>query len=332
MSPAYKNGEKDNVMSEQKHSTQLRLFLGVALAVLTGFAIPAFGQDASAPATPPAPNTQSSGQNPAQSNAQPQQATPPARSSLEDSVAPRINVDTLAEIKKSGKLRVGVSMIIPWAMHDKDGNLIGFEIDVAKKMARDLGVEVEFYPDEFHYLISDLLDNRFDLIISGFSMSTNRAMQVNFSAPYNYTDLSLAANRKLAGGFKELSEFDKSTVTIGVLDTSTAVDIASNAFPNAQLKTYAEDSDLFDDLLEDKIYAAVADSPRPQIVAKLFPEKVDVPSSKALATFPAAFAVRRGDMDFINYLNSWIEARTVNKWLERRRNYWFASMDWADRL
>jgi len=63
-----------------------------------------------------------------------------------------------------------------------------------------------------------------------------------------------------------------------------------------------------------------------------FPEKVDVPSSKALATFPAAFAVRRGDMDFVNYLNSWIEARTVNKWLERRRNYWFASMDWADRL
>ena len=54
-------------------------------------------------------------------------------------------------------------MIIPWAMHDKDGNLIGFEVDVAKKMARDLGVDVEFYPDEFHYLIPDLLDNRFDL-------------------------------------------------------------------------------------------------------------------------------------------------------------------------
>ena len=329
---AHKNGERDKVMSEQKYSTRLRLFLAIALAVLTGFAMPAFGQDAPAPATPPALNTQPSPQNPSPPSAQQQQATPPARLSPEDSVAPRTSIDTLAEIKKNGKLRVGISMIIPWAMHDKDGNLIGFEVDIAKKMARDLGVDVEFYPDEFHYLIPDLLDNRFDLIISGFSMSTNRAMQVNFSAPYNYTDLSLAANRKLAGGFKELAEFNKSTVTIGVLDTSTAVDIASNAFPNAQLKTYAEDSDLFNDLLEDKIYAAVADSPRPQIVAKLFPEKVDVPSSKALATFPAAFAVRRGDMDFINYLNSWIEARTVNKCLERRRNYWFASMDWADRL
>jgi ABC-type amino acid transport substrate-binding protein len=164
-------------------------------------------------------------QSPTQQNAEQQQPTPPARLSPEDSVAPRTSVDTLAEIKKNGKLRVGISMIIPWAMHDKDGNLIGFEIDVAKKMARDLGVDVKFYPDEFHYLIPDLLDGRFDVIISGFSLSTNRAMQVNFSAPYNFTDLSLAANRKLAGGFKTLAEFDKATVTIGVLDTSTAVDV-----------------------------------------------------------------------------------------------------------
>jgi polar amino acid transport system substrate-binding protein len=53
---------------------------------------------------------------------------------------------------------------------------------------------------------------------------------------------------------------------------------------------------------------------------------------KPLATFPAAFATKRGDMDFINYLNTWIEAPTINKWLERRRNYWFGSTDRADRL
>src|ERR1700746_1112090 len=52
MSATYKNGERDDVMSEQKYSTQRQLFLAVILAVLTGFAIPAFGQDASAPATP----------------------------------------------------------------------------------------------------------------------------------------------------------------------------------------------------------------------------------------------------------------------------------------
>ena len=57
-----------------------------------------------------------------------------------------------------------------------------------------------------------------------------------------------------------------------------------------------------------------------------------IPAATALATFPAAFAVRRGDTDFIDYLNAWIEARTVNKWLENRRNYWFKTTEWEKRL
>jgi len=155
---------------------------------------------------------------------------------------------------------------------------------------------------------------------------------VNFSRPYNYVDLTFVANRQLAGDYKSLADFDKPNVTIGVLDTSTAVDIASNTFPNAQLRTYSESGDIFTDLLDGKLYGAVADSPRPEIVAKLYPDNVQIPEAKALATFPAAFAVRRGDTDFIDYLNAWIEARTVNKWLERRRNYWLRATDWEKRL
>ena len=105
-------------------------------------------------------------------------------------------------------------------------------------MARDLGVAVEFSPDEFHYLIPDLQADRFDLIVSGMSITTNRAMQVNFSRPYNFVDLTFVANKQLAGNMKTLADFNQPQVTIGVLDTSTAVDIASNAFPNADLRTY----------------------------------------------------------------------------------------------
>jgi polar amino acid transport system substrate-binding protein len=319
-------------MKDRRDFVRLTFFVALTTLLLCSVAIPAFGQDAAAP-TQPAQNA-----GPAAPHAAPPtsvhhaaSSTPP-RYSPQSSVAPRTTVDTLAEIKKRGKLRVGVSTIVPWAMHDKDGNLIGFEIDVAKKIARDLGVDVEFYPDEFRYLIPDLLDNRFDVIISNLSISTNRAMQVNFSAPYNSTDLSLIANRKLAGGFQTMADFDKPGVTIGVLDMSLAVDVTSNAFPNAQLKTYVEDGDLFQALLDGKISAAVADSPEPEIISKLYSDQVDLPATKVLATFPAAFATRRGDMDFINFLNSWIEARTVNQWLERRRNYWFKTTDWEKRL
>lgn len=249
-----------------------------------------------------------------------------------DTVAPRVTVDMLAEIEKRGKLRVGITQIVPWAMHDKQGNLIGLSVDVARKLARDMGVEVEFHPVEFPYLISDLLADRYDIIISGFSIVADRALQINFSAPYYNTDVTLAANLKTAGGLKTLQEFDKPTLRIGVLRATTAEEMTGRLLSEAQIKTYTDDGALFDDLVKGKLDAAVADSPRPELVAKFFPQSVTSPPGVKLSTFPTAFAVRRGDMDFVNYLNSWIASRTANQWLEERLAYWFKGTDWTKYL
>jgi polar amino acid transport system substrate-binding protein len=246
--------------------------------------------------------------------------------------APRVDYDTIATIKKNGKLRVGVAEIVPWAMHDKDGKLIGFSIDVARKLARDLGVEVEFHPVTFKYLISDLLADRYDIIISGFSIEPERAILVNFSDPYNTTDVTLAVNTKTAGQYRMLKDFNKSNFTIGALEGTTAEEMASKLLPEANLKTYDSDAELFNDIIKGKLDVAAADYPRPEIVAKLFPAAVTSPPTIKLATFPSAFAVRRGDHDFINYLNSWIASRTANQWLADRRTYWFNTLNWTKML
>lgn len=284
----------------------------VAAAVLLIFAAGAPAQQSVAPKAEPAA---------------PQSAAPPTQAA-----APRGNADLLAEIKRSGKLRVGVSEIVPWATHDKEGNLVGFEIDVAKKLARDLGVEPEFYPEEFRYLISDLVAGRFDIIISGLSINPSRALQVDFSAPYNITGVTLAANSKFAGASPKLASFDKDSVTVGVLEGTTAEDMVGEALPNAQIKTYTDDSRLFDDLIQGKLDAAAADSPRPEIVAKLYSTNVVCVCDTPLATYPAAFAVRRGNLEFVNFLNAWIASRAANKWLEERSAYWFKTTDWAKDL
>jgi polar amino acid transport system substrate-binding protein len=247
-------------------------------------------------------------------------------------VPDRSTVDLLAEIKKTGKLRVGVAEIVPWTMHDKDGKLVGFEIDVARKLARDMGVEVEFHPDEFRYLIPDLEANRFDIIIAGFSIEARRALVVNFSEPYNVTDVTIATSKKMGGELKTMEDFNKKGVTIGVVEGMTSEDLAALEFPKASIQTYTEDSALFTDLVAGKLAAAVADSPRLEILGKLYPDAVAVPDVASLGTFPAAFAVRRGDMDFVNYLNSWIAARKADKWISTRRKYWFKTTDWAANL
>ena len=70
---------------------------------------------------------------------------------------PAVANDLIADIQKRGSLKVGMSTFVPWAMRDKQGGLIGFEIDVATKLAADMGVEVEFVPTAWSGIIPALL-------------------------------------------------------------------------------------------------------------------------------------------------------------------------------
>ena len=87
---------------------------------------------------------------------------------------PAVAGDLIADIQKRGTLKVGMSTFVPWAMRDKKGELIGFEIDVATKLAKDMGVEVEFVPTAWSGIIPALLAKN--------SMSSLVACQSHLSA------------------------------------------------------------------------------------------------------------------------------------------------------
>ena len=257
---------------------------------------------------------------------------PPGAAVHMTAVSPRSNVDMLDTIERSGKLRVGVYESVPWTMRNKHGDLIGFEIDVANRLAKDLGVTAEFHPSEFRYLIPDLLGNRFDIIIADFSIDVSRAPKVNFSRPYDITDVALVENSTLASGLKTLDSFNQPSVRIGVIQGATSEALAATQFPKASIQTYTEERTLLDDLVHGKLTAAAADKPRLEILTELYPDAVSFPPISPLGTYPAAFAVRRGDMGFVNFLDSWIYARSADRWLEGRRAYWFGTREWAGDL
>src|SRR3954454_694065 len=66
----------------------------------------------------------------------------------------------ISDVKERKTLRVGMASFVPWAMRDKQGNWIGFEIDVAKKFASDLGVELELMPTAWDGTIPALAANK----------------------------------------------------------------------------------------------------------------------------------------------------------------------------
>ena len=77
---------------------------------------------------------------------------------------------TIETIKKRGVLKVGMDIFQPWAMKDKNGKLIGFEIDVATRLAEDIGVKVEFLPTAWSGIIPALLTGKFDVINNNVSL------------------------------------------------------------------------------------------------------------------------------------------------------------------
>jgi len=84
-------------------------------------------------------------------------------------------------IQRRGALKVGVSTFEPWAMRDRNGELVGFEVDVATKLAEDMGVGIEFVPTSCDGIIPALLAGKFDVIIGGMSIRPQRHPTIHFT-------------------------------------------------------------------------------------------------------------------------------------------------------
>lgn len=242
------------------------------------------------------------------------------------------NVDTLVTIRRKGVLNVGFATFVPWAMRDNDGNYFGFEIDVAKKLAEDLGVELKLMPAGSSALIGDLMSKRFDILITGMYPTPQRALLVNFSEPYSKSKIELIASRDKMRGKGDEKDYNDEDVTIGVVSGTVYDELAKARFPKAKIQYFDDEAAMMEAVGEGKINAAMASTPGPEFAMKHGGARIFRPLADPMQTMDESFVIRKGDVDFLNYLNTWIRYYERNGWLKERRKYWFDDTDWADRL
>jgi polar amino acid transport system substrate-binding protein len=235
---------------------------------------------------------------------------------------------TLEQALRRGVLRVGMSTFVPWAMKDKTGTLIGFEIDVATRLAKDMGVKVEFIPTKWAGIIPALLTGKFDVIIGGMGILPKRNLKVNFSVPYDYSGMSMVANRELAAGFTGLEDFNSPDVVLSVRLGATPVDAAKKHMPEARLRMFDDESQAVQEVINGKAHAMVSSAPLPTFQALKYPEKLFLPIKGTFTKEPIGFAVRKGDFDTLNFFNNWITFVTAEGWLKERKHYWFETTEW----
>lgn len=253
----------------------------------------------------------------------------PAVSRAGNTPQPAGTESTVDSVLRRGVLRVGMDTFLPWAVTAKNGKLVGFEIDVATRLAEDMGVKVEFVPTKWAGIIPALLTGKFDVIIGGMGITAQRALKVNFTVPYDYSGMAIVAHRKKADGFQSLEDFNKEEVEIACKLGTTAVAAVKKHLPRAKLRLFDDESQAYQELRNGNVHAVVGSVPRPAYEALQYPETVFLPVSTPFTREPIGFAVRKGDFDTLTFFNNWITLVHNEGWLEERHHYWFGTRDWA---
>lgn len=230
-------------------------------------------------------------------------------------------------IKERGVIKIGLSLFVPWSMRDKNGELIGFELDVGRQLAEDMGVDVEFVPTAWDGIIPALVAGKFDVIISGMSITPERNLTVNFSDPYAYSGLTVLANKSMTEGFT-LEDFNKPNVIFAARRGATPVQVIQHVFPNAQLLQFDEDGAATQEVLNGNAHATMGSEPTPSREARKHPETLYLPFDQVWDARGEAFAYRKGDPDATNFFNNWIGTRWRTGWLKERHDYWFKGNEW----
>ena len=114
-------------------------------------------------------------------------AAPAADTSSETAASADNSGDLLAQIQQRGEIVFGTEGTwSPWTYHDENDQLVGFDIEVAQKVAEKLGVKATFVEGEWDGLLAGVDGGRYDSMANGVEITEERAQKYDFSDPYCY--------------------------------------------------------------------------------------------------------------------------------------------------
>ncbi|MDA9189723.1 transporter substrate-binding domain-containing protein [bacterium] len=237
--------------------------------------------------------------------------------------------DTLKEIQKRSKLRVGLDVgYMPFEMADKKNNIIGFDIDLAKLMAREMGVKLEIVNTEWDGIIPALLTNKFDMVIAGMTITTKRNMKINFSDPYVTIGQTVLIKKSLKGVIKSYRDLNNPKYKVSSKLGTTGEQAIKKYLPKAKYKAYQTSQDAAMEVVNGRIDAFVYDLPF-NIIFNASKGQGKLHFLKKTFTHePLAIAVRQDDPNILNFLNNFLAQIKADGRYDRMYKKWFEKTDW----
>jgi polar amino acid transport system substrate-binding protein len=213
----------------------------------------------------------------------------------------------LDSVLARGKLIVGTgSTNAPWHFQGADGKLQGFDIDIARMVAKGLfndPSKVEFVVQSSDARIPNLLTDKVDMSCQFITVTASRAQQVAFTLPYyrEGVGLLLPANSK----YKEIDDLKAAGdgVIVAVLQNVYAEELVHQALPKAKVDQYDSVDLMYQAVNSGRADAAATDQSSVKYLMVQNPGRYRSP---AYAWSPQTYscAVKRGDQDWLNFVNT----------------------------
>lgn len=236
---------------------------------------------------------------------------------------------TLETILQRGELLVGMEAgYMPFEMADKKGEFIGFDIDVAKEMAKAMGVKITFVNTAWDGIIPALVTEKFDIIISGMTVTQERNLKVNFADPYIIIGQTILLNKKHGGVVTSYKDLNDSQYTVTSKLGTTGEQAIKRLMPKAIYKSFEVQAEAAFEVLNGNADAFVYDFPIcVTFMAQHGADKL-VFLDEPFTYEPLAWAVRKGDPDFLNWLNNFLQQLKNDGRYEKIYDKWIKTTDW----
>ncbi|ASA57000.1 transporter substrate-binding domain-containing protein [Vibrio gazogenes] len=234
----------------------------------------------------------------------------------------------LENILNKGELRACFDAgYVPFEMKTKDGRFVGFDLDMAKHMARS--IDVKFVPVNTAWdgIIPALQTDKCDIIISGMTITPERNLKVNFADPYIVIGQSVLISPKLAGKIKSYQDLNDPKYTLTSKLGTTGAEAAKRYIPKAKLDLYDTEVDAVLQVSNGKADAYVYDLPYNAIYAAQHPKQV-THLETPFTYEPLGWAIRQDDPNFLNFLNNYLRQVKGDGTYQRIYDKWFKSDSW----